>query len=83
MLNNITFMFTKTQLRDINMYKVGDVMMGGLKVEEDYLQRCWKECLVKSDYEARKASVDEFNRTHRYWKNICSYNYFHISQSNR
>ncbi|MGH0121086.1 UNVERIFIED_CONTAM: hypothetical protein FKN15_070755, partial [Acipenser sinensis] len=55
------------QVRKINMYKQGDVTPYTQKLEQFTTDKCWEECLVKSNYHQRRKQIEEFNRQHR-WK---------------
>ncbi|KAM4772306.1 xanthine dehydrogenase/oxidase [Rhinophrynus dorsalis] len=55
------------QVRKLNMYNEGDLTHFNQKLEGCTAQRCWDECLKLSNYQERKASVEEFNRQNR-WK---------------
>uniref|UniRef100_A0A8C3PVF3 FAD-binding PCMH-type domain-containing protein n=1 Tax=Chrysolophus pictus TaxID=9089 RepID=A0A8C3PVF3_CHRPC len=55
------------KVREINMYKGVNRTAFKEKFDAENLWKCWKECLVKSDYHSRKTKVEEFNRKN-YWK---------------
>ncbi|KAK1171408.1 xanthine dehydrogenase/oxidase isoform X1 [Acipenser oxyrinchus oxyrinchus] len=55
------------QVRKINMYKQGDVTPYTQKLEQFTTDKCWEECLVKSNYHQRRKQIEEFNRQH-HWK---------------
>ncbi|XP_067420930.1 xanthine dehydrogenase/oxidase isoform X2 [Emydura macquarii macquarii] len=56
------------QVRKLNLYNEGDLTHFNQKLEGFTLQRCWEECLVSSEYYARKTLIDEFNRQNRWRK---------------
>nr|XP_006811949.1 PREDICTED: xanthine dehydrogenase/oxidase-like [Saccoglossus kowalevskii] len=56
------------RIREINMYKEGDLThYNQTFITNNSLDRCWKECLQKSDYQRRKRQVDMYNSENR-WK---------------
>ncbi|NXP28878.1 AOXB oxidase, partial [Scytalopus superciliaris] len=55
------------KVREINMYKGVNLTSFKEKFDAENLWKCWEECLDKSDYYSRKATVEEFNRNN-YWK---------------
>ncbi|XP_068612337.1 aldehyde oxidase 6 [Brachionichthys hirsutus] len=55
------------QIREINMYRGPSVTHYKLEFDPENLHRCWEECMLKSDYRARRAAVDQFNKRNR-WK---------------
>ncbi|XP_043916138.1 xanthine dehydrogenase/oxidase-like [Protopterus annectens] len=54
-------------VRRMNLYSEGDLTPFGMKQENITLQRCWEECVIKSNYHDRRKQIEEFNRQHR-WK---------------
>ncbi|KAF2368641.1 Xanthine dehydrogenase small subunit [Trinorchestia longiramus] len=56
------------QVREVNMYKDGDVTPYGEKLENCNMRRCWQDVKEQALYYNRKALVDEFNSTHVYQK---------------
>ncbi|XP_031409921.1 aldehyde oxidase 2-like isoform X1 [Meleagris gallopavo] len=55
------------KVREINMYKGVNRTAFEEEFDAENLWKCWKECLVKSDYHSRNAKVEEFNKKN-YWK---------------
>ncbi|XP_068165202.1 aldehyde oxidase 6 [Antennarius striatus] len=55
------------QVRKINMYEGTSITHYKFQFDPENLHRCWEECLVKSNYSARRAAVDQFNQQNR-WK---------------
>ena len=57
------------KVREINLSREGDYPHYGTKaVNEDFLIRCWNECLEQSDYWNVKKEVDAFNKINKYRK---------------
>ncbi|KAL8183689.1 UNVERIFIED_CONTAM: hypothetical protein K2H54_048750 [Gekko kuhli] len=54
-------------VREINMYKESGLTPYKQEFKAQNLLRCWKECMEKSAYHARRAAVNEFNQQN-YWK---------------
>uniref|UniRef100_A0A8D0UCD7 FAD-binding PCMH-type domain-containing protein n=1 Tax=Sus scrofa TaxID=9823 RepID=A0A8D0UCD7_PIG len=52
---------------EINMYKRTSETAYGQTFNPALLRRCWKECLEKSSFSARKQAAEEFNKNN-YWK---------------
>ena len=50
-----------TELRRRNFYKEGEPTHYGQLLEGFQGQRCWDDVYTSSDYEAREASVAQFN----------------------
>ncbi|XP_012285983.1 xanthine dehydrogenase [Orussus abietinus] len=57
-----------TKVSELNLYKEGDLTHYNQKLEHCTLERCWKQCLVSSNYEERLANIRRFNKEHRYRK---------------
>ncbi|NXF31839.1 AOXB oxidase, partial [Nyctibius bracteatus] len=55
------------KVREINMYKGVNLTSFKQEFDAENLWKCWEECLDKSDYYSRKATVEEFNMKN-YWK---------------
>ncbi|XP_011311010.1 xanthine dehydrogenase/oxidase [Fopius arisanus] len=56
------------KVSEMNLYKENDVTHYHQKLLRCTLDRCWHQCILQSDYEARRAGVEEFNRRNRYRK---------------
>jgi xanthine dehydrogenase molybdopterin-binding subunit B len=52
----------KSQVRQINMYKEGDVTPYGQILEDCTVRQCWDECIASSQYEERKSEAELYNR---------------------
>ncbi|XP_075451587.1 xanthine dehydrogenase/oxidase isoform X2 [Ascaphus truei] len=55
------------QVRRLNLYSEGDLTHFNQKLEGFTVQRCWEQCLVTSNYQERRLSIEDFNRQHC-WK---------------
>uniref|UniRef100_A0A8C5L665 aldehyde oxidase n=1 Tax=Jaculus jaculus TaxID=51337 RepID=A0A8C5L665_JACJA len=55
------------QVRAINMYKEVDETHYKQEINAKNLIQCWRECMTKSSYFARRAAVERFN-AENYWK---------------
>ncbi|XP_066474787.1 aldehyde oxidase 1-like [Tiliqua scincoides] len=55
------------QIREINMYKENDQTPYKQELNSQNLHRCWNECMEKSAYHTKKATVNKFNNQN-YWK---------------
>ncbi|XP_014640207.1 PREDICTED: aldehyde oxidase 4 isoform X4 [Ceratotherium simum simum] len=55
------------EVREINMYKRISKTAYKQTFNPEPLRRCWKECLEKSSFYARKLAAEEFNKKN-YWK---------------
>uniref|UniRef100_A0A8C3WD62 FAD-binding PCMH-type domain-containing protein n=1 Tax=Catagonus wagneri TaxID=51154 RepID=A0A8C3WD62_9CETA len=55
------------QVKEINMYKRTSKTAYDQTFNPELLRRCWKECLEKSSFSARKQAAEEFNKNN-YWK---------------
>ncbi|KAL4695371.1 hypothetical protein H8959_000466, partial [Pygathrix nigripes] len=55
------------EVKEINMYKRISKTAFKQTFNPEPLQRCWKECLEKSSFHARKLAAEEFNKKN-YWK---------------
>uniref|UniRef100_A0A4W2EB73 aldehyde oxidase n=1 Tax=Bos indicus x Bos taurus TaxID=30522 RepID=A0A4W2EB73_BOBOX len=58
---------TPEQVKEINMYKRTSRTAHKQTFNPEPLRRCWKECLEKSSFSARKLAAEEFNKKN-YWK---------------
>ncbi|XP_063994923.1 xanthine dehydrogenase-like [Diachasmimorpha longicaudata] len=56
------------KVSEMNLYQENDVTHYHQKLLRCSLDRCWEQCILQSDYKARKARVEEFNRGNRYRK---------------
>ncbi|XP_032210256.1 aldehyde oxidase 4-like isoform X4 [Mustela erminea] len=54
-------------VKEINMYKRISKTTYKQTFDPEPLRRCWKECLEKSSFSARKLAAEEFNKKN-YWK---------------
>ncbi|XP_057359695.1 aldehyde oxidase 4-like isoform X2 [Manis pentadactyla] len=55
------------EVKEINMYKRTSKTAYKQIFNPEPLRRCWKECLEKSSFYARKLAAEEFNKKN-YWK---------------
>ena len=56
-------------VREQNLTKVGDFLHHGTKpVNEDFLIRCWNECLEQSNYFKVRKDIETFNAVNKYKK---------------
>jgi len=46
----------------MNMYEEGDYTPFGQKLENVTVRECWEQLLKQSNFERRRAAVDEFNK---------------------
>ncbi|XP_071503432.1 xanthine dehydrogenase/oxidase-like [Diadema antillarum] len=58
---------SQQKVRELNMYRDGDITPCNQTLTGPNLQRCWDECLQKSNYQTRRRNVDIFNSENR-WK---------------
>ncbi|XP_019491152.1 PREDICTED: aldehyde oxidase 4-like [Hipposideros armiger] len=55
------------EIREINMYKRCSQTAFKEMINPEPLRKCWKKCLEKSSFYARKLAAEEFNKKN-YWK---------------
>ncbi|XP_060224379.1 aldehyde oxidase 4 isoform X2 [Meriones unguiculatus] len=55
------------EVKEINMYKQTSKTAYKQAFNPEPLRRCWKECLEKASFYARKQAAEEFNKKN-YWK---------------
>ncbi|XP_041524233.1 aldehyde oxidase 4 [Microtus oregoni] len=55
------------EVKEINMYKQTSKTAYKQTFNPEPLRRCWKECLEKSSFYARRQAAEEFNKKN-YWK---------------
>ncbi|XP_019624369.1 PREDICTED: xanthine dehydrogenase/oxidase-like [Branchiostoma belcheri] len=58
---------SQLKVREINMNREGDLTHYNMKLERCQMERCWQECLKKSDFHNRHRQVNMFNGGSR-WK---------------
>ncbi|XP_038153656.1 xanthine dehydrogenase/oxidase [Cyprinodon tularosa] len=56
------------EVRRLNLYRKGDVTPYNHVLDALTLDRCWDECLSRSEYEKKRAAADRFNRENRWTK---------------
>ncbi|KAI5635560.1 molybdopterin-binding domain of aldehyde dehydrogenase domain-containing protein [Phthorimaea operculella] len=56
------------EISRLNLYQEGSVTHYGQTLEYCTLQRCWDECVQKSNLAQRKVEIENFNRQHRWRK---------------
>ena len=53
----------RKQIQEINLQKAGEMLLlGGQRLQDDNLMRCWQECINNSNFNERTKSVAEFNK---------------------
>lgn len=50
------------EIRRINLYRENSITHYGQVLEHCTLQRCWDECVEKSDLVQRRKSIENFNK---------------------
>ncbi|XP_033724878.1 xanthine dehydrogenase/oxidase-like [Pecten maximus] len=55
-------------VRELNMYREGSLTHYKRKLENCMLQRCWRDCMLQSQFGERKKTVSLYNRQNRYKK---------------
>uniref|UniRef100_A0A673BMR0 Xanthine dehydrogenase/oxidase n=1 Tax=Sphaeramia orbicularis TaxID=375764 RepID=A0A673BMR0_9TELE len=56
------------EIRRLNLYKEGDRTPYNQVLDQFTLDRCWDECLRRSDYKQRRAAAHLYNRQNRWTK---------------
>ncbi|KAK9500947.1 hypothetical protein O3M35_002104 [Rhynocoris fuscipes] len=56
------------KVHELNFCKLGDLTYYKQKITNVTLKECWNECLLQSQYENRKKSVEKFNSENRFRK---------------
>uniref|UniRef100_A0A4W6FUF9 Xanthine dehydrogenase/oxidase n=1 Tax=Lates calcarifer TaxID=8187 RepID=A0A4W6FUF9_LATCA len=56
------------QVRRLNLYMEGDSTPYNQILDQFTLDRCWDECLSRSEYQQRRAAIDLYNRQNRWTK---------------
>ncbi|KAK2138354.1 hypothetical protein LSH36_3214g00000, partial [Paralvinella palmiformis] len=56
------------QVRELNMYKSGEIFPFNGNPETSTFERTWNEVKSKSDFQVRSREVEEFNRVNKYRK---------------
>ncbi|XP_034827356.1 xanthine dehydrogenase [Maniola hyperantus] len=56
------------EIRRINLYRENSITHYGQVLEHCTLQRCWDECVEKSDLAQRKINIENFNKQNRWRK---------------
>ncbi|XP_071799961.1 xanthine dehydrogenase/oxidase-like [Asterias amurensis] len=59
---------SQIKIRELNFYKEGDRTHFGQELKNWNLERCWEQCLTKSDFDNRRRDVDQFNSENRWRK---------------
>ncbi|KAM3857276.1 aldehyde oxidase 6 [Diretmus argenteus] len=69
MVNDVAMVLGRPadQIREINMYRGSSLTHYKFEFDPENLLRCWDECKAKSDYDARRRNVDQFNQQNQ-WK---------------
>ncbi|XP_021345076.1 xanthine dehydrogenase/oxidase-like isoform X2 [Mizuhopecten yessoensis] len=55
-------------VRQLNMYREGSLTHYKRKLENCMLQRCWRDCMIQSNFEERKETVAAYNSQNKYQK---------------
>ncbi|KAJ8045856.1 Xanthine dehydrogenase/oxidase [Holothuria leucospilota] len=55
-------------IHELNFYKRMDLTHTNVSLHDWTLDRCWELCILRSDFMARKANVEEFNKANRWIK---------------
>ncbi|XP_019642816.1 PREDICTED: xanthine dehydrogenase/oxidase-like [Branchiostoma belcheri] len=58
---------SQLKVRELNMNREGDLTHYNMKLERCQMERCWQECVKKSDFHTRRRQVNRFNGENR-WK---------------
>ena len=56
------------KVSELNLYKEGDTTHYNQELINCTIGRCWKECMLSSNYSERVAKVQQYNRENRYKK---------------
>uniref|UniRef100_A0A4W6FTL7 Xanthine dehydrogenase n=1 Tax=Lates calcarifer TaxID=8187 RepID=A0A4W6FTL7_LATCA len=56
------------KVRRLNLYMEGDSTPYNQILDQFTLDRCWDECLSRSEYQQRRAAIDLYNRQNRWTK---------------
>ncbi|XP_018522645.1 xanthine dehydrogenase/oxidase [Lates calcarifer] len=56
------------EVRRLNLYMEGDSTPYNQILDQFTLDRCWDECLSRSEYQQRRAAIDLYNRQNRWTK---------------
>lgn len=56
------------EIAELNLYKEEDTTHYNQKLFNCTIQRCWKECILSSNYNERLLQVQKYNRENRYKK---------------
>lgn len=51
------------EVRNLNLYRDGDLTPYEQKIENSTIRRCWEECLKQSSYKEQKHEIENFNRS--------------------
>ena len=50
------------QVREMNLYSLGDNTPYGQELDDCQVRRCWEILMGKASYQERRAKVDSFNK---------------------
>ncbi|XP_061157633.1 xanthine dehydrogenase/oxidase isoform X1 [Syngnathus typhle] len=56
------------EVRQMNLYKEGDVTPYNQVLDQSTLDRCWDECMFRSRYQQQRAAVELYNKENRWTK---------------
>ncbi|XP_041834664.1 LOW QUALITY PROTEIN: aldehyde oxidase 1-like [Melanotaenia boesemani] len=60
-------LLAENKIREANMYTGPSATHYRMEFSPENMLRCWEDCKVRSDYNARRRAVHQFNQHHR-WK---------------
>ncbi|XP_058474050.1 aldehyde oxidase 6 isoform X2 [Solea solea] len=69
MINDVAMVLGRPadQIRETNMYKGLSLTHYKFEFRAENMLRCWEQCKAKSDYDARRRAIEQFNQQSR-WK---------------
>nr|XP_043868146.1 aldehyde oxidase 1-like [Solea senegalensis] len=69
MINDVAMVLGRPadQIRETNMYKGLSLTHYKFEFSAENMLRCWEQCKAKSDYDARRRAIEQFNQQSR-WK---------------
>ncbi|KAF7648726.1 hypothetical protein LDENG_00152770 [Lucifuga dentata] len=69
MINDVAMTLRRPadQIREINMYKGPSLTHYKMEFNPENMLCCWEKCKAKSEYDARRRAIDQFNQQSR-WK---------------
>ncbi|XP_029941631.1 aldehyde oxidase 1-like [Salarias fasciatus] len=69
MLNDVAMLLGRPtdQIREMNMYRGPSITHYKFQFNPGNMHRCWEECKLRSEYDARRSAIEQFN-LERQWK---------------